>query len=45
VAIQYQIAIMLAIFATQVLGMSLGILLSQRIAFDEWGVLRKEIFG
>lgn len=43
-AIQYQIAIMMAIFATQVLGMTGGILLSRRIAFDEWGLLRKEIF-
>lgn len=45
VAIKYQIAIMLAIFSTQVLGMALAILLSCRIAFNEFGVLRREIFA
>jgi putative ABC transport system permease protein len=45
VAIQYQIAIMLAIFSTQVLGMSLGILFTNRNAFDDYGMLRQQIFG
>ncbi|MFT5467753.1 MAG: putative ABC transport system permease protein [Verrucomicrobiales bacterium] len=43
-AIKYQIAIMLAIFSTQVLGMTLSIIFSCRIAFNEYGVLRREIF-
>lgn len=44
VAVKYQIAIMAAIFAAMTLGTVLAILLSIRRAFDEWGVLRKEIF-
>ncbi len=45
VATKYQIAIMTAIFAAMTLGTVLAILLSIRRAFDEWGVLRKEIFS
>ncbi len=44
VAIKYQIAIMLAIFATVTLSTALAILLSARAAFDAYGVLRREIF-
>lgn len=44
VATKYQIAIMTAIFAAMTLGTVLAIFLSIRRAFDEWGVLRKEIF-
>ncbi|MEM7010558.1 MAG: ABC transporter permease [Verrucomicrobiota bacterium] len=45
VAIKYQIAIMLAIFSTQIFGMSLGVLLSYRTAFNDYGVLRREVFA
>jgi len=44
VATKYQIAIITAIFAAMTLGTVLAIFLSIRRAFDEWGVLRKEIF-
>jgi len=44
-AIRYQIAIMMAIFATQVAGVALSIVLSRRAAFDEWGMLRRDILG
>lgn len=43
-AIRYQIAIMMAIFATQVAATAFSIGLSRRVAFDEWGVLRRAIF-
>jgi putative ABC transport system permease protein len=45
VAIHYQIAIMLAIYVSVTLGVALAILLSCRKAFDDYGVLRKEIFA
>ena len=44
VAIKYQIAIMLAIFAAVTLSVALAILLSSRTAFDDFGVLRKSVF-
>lgn len=45
VAIKYQIAIMMVIFATQSTGMALTIVLSTRIAFDPYGVLRPDTFA
>jgi len=44
VATKYQIAIMTAIFATMTIGTVMAILLSVRPAFDDWGILKKEIF-
>ncbi len=44
VAIKYQIAIMLAIFAAVTLSTALAIFLSRRAVFDAYGVLRSEVF-
>lgn len=45
VAIKYQIAIMLAIYATVTLGVVLAILFSSRQAFDSYGILKRGIFA
>lgn len=44
VAIKYQIAIMVAILASAVLSIALGIIFTSRTAFDKYGVVRKEMF-
>ncbi len=44
-AIKYQIAIMICIFSAMVVASVLNLLLSMKIAFDEWGMLRQEIFS
>ena len=43
-AIKYQIAIMTAIFTSVTLTVTLAIFLTMRISFDEFGILRKNIF-
>jgi putative ABC transport system permease protein len=44
VAIKYQIAIMIAILASTVLSISLGILFTVGYSFHKNGTLKKEIF-
>jgi putative ABC transport system permease protein len=44
-AIQYQLAIMICIFTAMMLTTSLNLLLSSRVAFDEYGVLRDDVFS
>ncbi|MFC1477117.1 ABC transporter permease [candidate division KSB1 bacterium] len=44
VAIKYQIAIMIVIFTATILSIGLSILFTMRASFDEFGILRKEIF-
>jgi putative ABC transport system permease protein len=44
-AIKYQIAIMVCIFSSVVLAAALNLLASTRIAFDQWGMLRGEVFA
>lgn len=43
-AIQYQIAIMIAIFTGTTITILLGILLTSRVSFDAFGMLKKDIF-
>jgi putative ABC transport system permease protein len=43
-AIMYQIAIMIAIFTGTSITILLAILLSRKVCFDAWGVLKKDIF-
>lgn len=45
VATKYQIAIMSSIFTAMSMGTALTLRLSVPFAFDEWGVLKKEIFA
>lgn len=45
VAIKYQIAIMIAIYASTLLSATLSILTSFRTAFDEYGLVNKELYG
>ncbi|MBD3239005.1 MAG: ABC transporter permease [Chitinivibrionales bacterium] len=42
-AIKYQMAIMVAIFVTVALGAYLNLLLSMRVSFDRYGMLRREV--
>jgi putative ABC transport system permease protein len=44
VAIRYQIAIMIAIFTGTSITILLGILFTRRAAFDDFGMLKKDIF-
>ena len=44
-AIKYQVAIMISIFTVMVSGALLNILLSRRMAFDRYGMLRQDIFA
>ena len=44
-AIKYQIAIMFCIFAGILLASVLNLLLSMRIGFDDYGMLRQEVFA
>ncbi len=44
IAIKYQIVIVSAIFAGSVLTVFLTIYLSQKIAFDKWDILKKDIY-
>jgi len=44
-AIQYQLAIMICIFTAMMLTTSLNLLLSSRVAFDKYGVLRDDVFS
>ncbi|BDU50178.1 ABC transporter permease [Haliovirga abyssi] len=44
-AIKYQIAITIAILVTRMLGIVLTLLFTIPIAFDEYGVLKKDVFG
>lgn len=43
-AIQYQIAIMIAIFTGTGITILLGILLTRRVGFDDFGMLKRDIF-
>ncbi len=43
-AIKYQIAIMTSIFTSVLLTVGISVLLTMRISFDDFGVLRKNIF-
>ena len=43
-AIQYQIAIMIAIFTGTAITVLLGVLWTQKAAFDEFGILKKDLF-
>jgi len=43
-AIQYQIAIMIAIFTGTNITILLGILLTRRVSFDAFGMLKKDVF-
>lgn len=43
-AIKYQIAIMIAIYAATTLSVFLAVILTLRISFDDFGILRKSIF-
>ncbi|MFH1761237.1 MAG: ABC transporter permease [bacterium] len=43
-AIKYQIAIMIAIFAGTSLTVTLGILISRKWAFSDWGILKPSVF-
>lgn len=43
-AIMYQIAIMIAIFTGTSITVLLAVLLSERVCFDGWGVLKKDVF-
>ena len=45
VAIKYQIAIMIAIYVSTLLSTILSILASLRTAFDEYGLVNKELYG
>jgi len=45
VAIKYQIAIMIAIYVSTLLNKTLSILASLRTAFDEYGLVNKELYG
>lgn len=45
VAIKYQITIMIAIYVSTLLGTTLSILTSLRTAFDEYGLVKKELYG
>jgi putative ABC transport system permease protein len=42
-AIRYQIAIMIAIFVTAALGTYINLLLSVRVSFDEYGMVRRDV--
>jgi len=44
VAIKYQIAVMIAIFTAIIISCIVNILISQKIAFNEYSVLKKEVF-
>ncbi len=44
VAIKYQIAIMIAIYVSTLLSTTLGILTSFKTAFDEYGLVNKELY-
>jgi len=44
-AIKYQIAILICIFSSTLIGSVLNLLLSMRVAFDDYGMLRQEIFA
>ncbi len=43
-AIKYQMAIMVGIFVSSVITVTIGLLVSVRNGFDEYGILRKDIF-
>ena len=43
-AIKYQIAIMTSIFTSVILTVGISVLLTMRISFDDFGILRKNIF-
>jgi putative ABC transport system permease protein len=43
-AIKYQIAIMIAIFTGTSITILLGILSTRQAAFDDFGILKKDIF-
>jgi len=45
VAIKYQITIMIAIYVSTLMSTTLSILISLRTAFDEHGLVNKEIYG
>lgn len=44
-AIKYQLAIMICIFTTMVFGTWLNLLLSMKVAFDEYGIIKQNIFA
>ena len=44
VAVKYQIAIMIAIFTTVAMSVSISILMTVKTAFDEQGILKKTLF-
>ncbi len=44
IAVKYQIMILIVIFASTSLNVWLNIMFTNKIAFDKWGNLRKEIF-
>jgi len=44
-AIMYQISIMIAIFTGTSITVLLAVLLSRKVCFDGWGVLRKDVFA
>ena len=44
VAIKYQIAIMICIFSAMLIGSTLNLILNLKFAFDNYGMLRHEIF-
>jgi len=43
-AIKYQIAIVISIFSAMILASGLNLLFSMKIAFDDFGMLRGDIF-
>jgi len=45
VAIKYQISIMIAIYVSTLLSTTLSILASLRTAFDEYGLVKKGLYG
>ena len=44
-AIKYQLAIMVCIFTTMVFSTWLNLLLSRRVAFNRYGMLKQDIFA
>lgn len=45
IAIKYQIAIMIAIFTVMICGATVNLLLSLKVAFDSYGLLKDDIFS
>jgi putative ABC transport system permease protein len=44
VAVKYQMAIMIAIFVTRILSIFIALMMTLRVGFDEFDLLRKDIF-